>query len=54
MTGVAALEADIEIDAAPDRVWSVVSDVARMGEWSPECRKIVVFGSTRRGPTWWV
>jgi uncharacterized protein YndB with AHSA1/START domain len=49
VTGGAALEADIEIDAAPERVWSVLSDVARMGEWSPECRKMVVLGATRRG-----
>jgi uncharacterized protein YndB with AHSA1/START domain len=44
-----ALEADVEIDAPPERVWSVVSDVARMGEWSPECRKMMVFGAPRKG-----
>ena len=49
MTGAAALEADIEIDASPDQVWSVISDIARMGEWSPECRKVMVFGATRKG-----
>lgn len=49
MSGEAALEADIEIDASPDQVWSVVSDIARMGEWSPECRKVMVFGATRKG-----
>ncbi|WP_042367343.1 SRPBCC family protein [Streptacidiphilus neutrinimicus] len=26
-----------EIAAAPDAVWAAVSDVTRMGEWSPEC-----------------
>jgi uncharacterized protein YndB with AHSA1/START domain len=43
------LEAHIGIDAPPERVWSVVSDITRMGEWSPECRKVVVFGAPRRG-----
>lgn len=47
--GSTALEAHIEIDAPPERVWSVVADVARMGEWSPECRKVVVFGAPRKG-----
>lgn len=26
-----------QIDAEPDRVWRLVTDVTRMGEWSPEC-----------------
>jgi uncharacterized protein YndB with AHSA1/START domain len=26
-----------EIAAAPDAVWAAVTDVTRMGEWSPEC-----------------
>jgi uncharacterized protein YndB with AHSA1/START domain len=47
--GGGPLEAHIEIDAPPERVWSVVSDITRMGEWSPECRKVVVFGTPRRG-----
>ena len=29
----------IEIDAAPEAVYDLVSDVTRMGEWSPECYK---------------
>jgi uncharacterized protein YndB with AHSA1/START domain len=33
MSGVT--EASIFIDASPDRVWRMVSDVTRMGEWSP-------------------
>jgi uncharacterized protein YndB with AHSA1/START domain len=43
------LEAAIDIDAPSDRVWAVVSDLQRMGEWSPECRKMIVFGTTRKG-----
>jgi hypothetical protein len=30
-------QARIEIDAAPLAVYSLVSDITRMGEWSPEC-----------------
>jgi len=29
--------ARIEIDAAPVAVYALVSDISRMGEWSPEC-----------------
>ena len=31
--------ASIEINAAPEVVWKLVSDITRMGEWSPECVK---------------
>jgi uncharacterized protein YndB with AHSA1/START domain len=34
MAGVRA-EVSIFIDAPPDRVWRMVSDITRMGEWSP-------------------
>ena len=29
--------ASIEVHAAPELVWSLVADITRMGEWSPEC-----------------
>jgi uncharacterized protein YndB with AHSA1/START domain len=29
--------ASVDIDASPDAVWNLVSDVTRMAEWSPEC-----------------
>ena len=29
--------ASIEVSAAPEIVWNLVADIARMGEWSPEC-----------------
>ncbi len=32
----AAGEARIRISAAPGKVWNMVADVTRMGEWSPE------------------
>lgn len=43
------LEASIEIDAPPERVWAVVSDLERMPEWSPQCRWTKVFGTPRAG-----
>ncbi len=30
-------EVTIDIDASPDTVYGLVSDITRMGEWSPEC-----------------
>lgn len=36
-----SVTATLEIFAPAETVWSVVSDVARMSEWSPECRKIL-------------
>ena len=56
-----------EIEASPDRVYELISDITRMGEWSPECRHCTwVKGATgpavgakfrarnkaRRGPSW--
>src|SRR5215218_3294181 len=32
-------EVSIEIAAAPEDVYALVSDITRMGEWSPECVK---------------
>ena len=29
--------ASLDINAAPEAVWSLVADITRMGEWSPEC-----------------
>lgn len=43
------LESSIDIDAPPERVWEIVSDLRRMGEWSPQCRRMVVFGPVRPG-----
>jgi uncharacterized protein YndB with AHSA1/START domain len=28
------------VSATPQRVYELVSDMARMGEWSPECRRV--------------
>ncbi len=43
------LEASIEIAATPQDVWTIVSDLERMGEWSPQCRKMRVSGEVREG-----
>ena len=32
-------EASVHIDASPDEVYALVSDVTRMREWSPECQR---------------
>ncbi len=31
------VEVTREIKASPEAVWAAISDVTRMGEWSPEC-----------------
>ena len=31
------VEVSRTINASPDAVWAAISDVTRMGEWSPEC-----------------
>src|SRR5436309_1985613 len=30
----------IDIDAPAERVYDLVADLSRMGEWSPECRRV--------------
>jgi uncharacterized protein YndB with AHSA1/START domain len=43
------LAATIDIDAAPEQAWSVLSDVKRMPEWSPQCRAMWLLGALREG-----
>lgn len=45
------IEDSIDIDAAPEQVWSLVSDLSRMSEWSPQARKVIVRGPIRMGTT---
>jgi uncharacterized protein YndB with AHSA1/START domain len=34
------VEVRARIDASPDRVWELIGDPTRMGEWSPECERV--------------
>jgi hypothetical protein len=58
-------EATVEIDADPRAVWTLVTDITRMGEWSPEARGgrwlgargpavgARFVGFNRHGLVWW-
>jgi uncharacterized protein YndB with AHSA1/START domain len=44
------LEATTTVAASPAQVWALVTDVARMAEWSPQVvRTVVLGGPVRRG-----
>jgi len=43
------LQAEIEIDAPVTKVWSLVSDLSRMPQWSPQCRLMKALGPVRPG-----
>lgn len=43
------LEASIDIAAAPEKVWSVLSDLGRMPEYSPTTLKVIPLGGVRDG-----
>ncbi len=58
----AAISATVQMNATPTQVWQVVSDLARMPEFSPELRKAFVVGAglganiigiNRRGAVLW-
>jgi hypothetical protein len=66
MVGVADVEVSAVVTAAPDAVYAMVSDVTRMGSWSPEttsCRWLDgatgptvgarFRGTNKRGPLLW-
>ncbi len=38
------ITATVDIAAPPSAVWAIVSDLKRMGEWSPQCRRMIVRG----------
>ncbi|MCJ7439779.1 MAG: SRPBCC family protein [Acidimicrobiia bacterium] len=59
-------EVAIEVAAPPERLWRLIADVPRMGEWSPVCRRCEwiegfasaavgarFIGHTRQGPVRW-
>ena len=43
------LKAEIDIDAPVGRVWSLISDLGRMPQWSPQCRMMKALGPLRPG-----
>lgn len=43
------LQAQIDIDAPPAKVWALISDFRRMPQWSPQCRWMRQFGPLRTG-----
>jgi Polyketide cyclase / dehydrase and lipid transport len=56
----------IEVSAPPERLWELIADVTRMGEWSPVCRRCEwidgyaeaevgarFIGHNRQGPVRW-
>ena len=45
----ALLQAEIDIDASPQKVWALVSDFRQMPRWSPQCRLMKAFGPLRPG-----
>lgn len=44
MANQPVIQDSIDIDAPPAVVWAIVSDLKRMGEWSPQCQRMKVFG----------
>jgi uncharacterized protein YndB with AHSA1/START domain len=44
MSNQPLIQHSIQIDAPPAVVWGIVSDLRRMGEWSPQCVRMVVLG----------
>jgi uncharacterized protein YndB with AHSA1/START domain len=45
------LQAQIDIDAPVTKVWTLVSDLSRMPQWSPQCRLMKALGPLRQGTT---
>ncbi|AKS32511.1 SRPBCC family protein [Mycolicibacterium goodii] len=43
------LQAQIDINAPVGKVWSLISDLSRMPEWSPQCRLMKTIGPLRPG-----
>ena len=43
------LQAEIDIDAPVAKVWTLVSDLSRMPQWSPQCRVMKAIGPLRQG-----
>ena len=33
----ASVEVRVELDGSPEEIWALITDVSRIGKWSPEC-----------------
>lgn len=49
MTDTEQLHASVDIDAPPERVWSLITDMSRMASWSPQVVKTFVGGPVQQG-----
>ncbi len=47
--GAPVLRAEIDINAPASKVWSLVSDLSLMPQWSPQCRAMKPIGGLRQG-----
>lgn len=45
------LEATIDIDASPGRVWALVANPRNMARWSPQVVKVILRGAVQKGAT---
>ena len=43
------LQTQIDINAPVSRVWSLVSDLSKMPQWSPQCRLMKPIGQVKQG-----
>jgi uncharacterized protein YndB with AHSA1/START domain len=43
------LQAQIDIEAPPAKVWALISDLRLMPRWSPQCRLMKALGPVRQG-----
>jgi uncharacterized protein YndB with AHSA1/START domain len=43
------LQAQIDIDAPPAKVWALIADLRQMPRWSPQCRVMKALGPLRQG-----
>jgi uncharacterized protein YndB with AHSA1/START domain len=43
------LQAQVDIKAPASKVWALVSDLRRMPQWSPQCRRMQPLGPVRPG-----
>lgn len=49
MSHTETLRESIEIEATPERVWSLITDLPRMASWSPQVVRTFVRGPVGRG-----